>query len=262
MSQERKPLDATAYGAMVLLCALWGFQQAAIKLIAADVSLLMQAAIRSGAATLLVVGWGFYRGIPLFSRDGTLAAGIGAGLLFGAEFALIYGGLGHTNVSRMTVFIYLAPPLTALGLHLFVRGERLAPLQWVGVLVAFAGLALAFSDGFSSSETTWAGDLCGLGHAVGVERHAGQVDPPGERGVQGVEPRRLVLPGGHHADAGARVPQEELDQFPGRVARGAHDRHVGHRRRSFESAKAGVWRGNPESRFRRGGGRMKPPEFK
>ena len=53
VSQERKPLDATAYGAMVLLCALWGFQQAAIKLIADDVSLLMQAAIRSGAATLL-----------------------------------------------------------------------------------------------------------------------------------------------------------------------------------------------------------------
>ncbi|HEX6691216.1 MAG TPA: DMT family transporter [Burkholderiales bacterium] len=151
---------------MVLLCALWGFQQAAIKLIAGDVSLLMQAAIRSGCATLLVVAWGLYRGIPLFSRDGTLWAGIGAGLLFGAEFALIYGGLGHTNVSRMTVFIYLAPPLTALGLHFFVRGERLAPLQWGGVFLAFAGLALAFSEGFATEKTTWFGDLCGVGAAL------------------------------------------------------------------------------------------------
>lgn len=162
VSQERKHLDATAYGAMILLAALWGFQQAAIKLVAPEVSLLMQAAIRSAIAVALVLAWAPYRGIQLFARDGTLRAGIGAGLLFGAEFALIYGGLAYTNVSRMTVFIYLAPPLTALGLHFFVRGERLAPLQWIGVAVSFCGLALAFSDGFSSDRTTWPGDLCGF----------------------------------------------------------------------------------------------------
>jgi drug/metabolite transporter (DMT)-like permease len=162
VSQVRKPLDATAYGAMLLLAALWGFQQAAIKLTAPEVSLLMQAAIRSAGATALVLAWASYRGIPLFARDGTLRAGIGAGLLFGAEFALIYGGLGHTNVSRMTVFVYLAPPLTALGLHIFVRGERLMPVQWAGVFVSFAGLVLAFSEGFSSGQATWIGDLCGL----------------------------------------------------------------------------------------------------
>jgi drug/metabolite transporter (DMT)-like permease len=159
---ERKSLDATAYGAMLLLAALWGFQQAAIKLIAPEVSLLMQAAIRSAIATALVLGWSFYRHIPLFARDGTLRAGIAAGLLFGVEFALIYGGLGYTNVSRMTVFVYLAPPLTALGLHFFVRGERLAMVQWAGVLVSFAGLVLAFSEGFSSEKKTWVGDLCGV----------------------------------------------------------------------------------------------------
>src|SRR5262245_6185796 len=151
---------------MLLLAALWGFQQAAIKLTAADIPLVLQAAIRSAIATALVLGWAFYRGIPLFARDGTLRAGVAAGLLFGAEFALIYGGLAHTNVSRMTVFVYLAPPLTALGLHFFVRGERLAPLQWLGVLVAFGGLALAFSEGFSSRESTWLGDLCGILAAV------------------------------------------------------------------------------------------------
>src|SRR5262245_52528922 len=81
----RKPLDATAYGAMVLLAALWGFQQTAIKLTAPDVSLVMQAAIRSAIATALVLAWMPYRGIPLLRRDGTLWPGIGAGLLFGGE---------------------------------------------------------------------------------------------------------------------------------------------------------------------------------
>jgi drug/metabolite transporter (DMT)-like permease len=55
--------------------------------------------------------------------------------------------------------VYLAPPLTALGLHFFVAGERLGALQWGGVLVAFAGLVLAFSEGFFSGINTWVGDL-------------------------------------------------------------------------------------------------------
>jgi drug/metabolite transporter (DMT)-like permease len=66
----------------------------------------------------------------------------------------------------MSVFVYLAPPLTALGLHFFVAGERLAMLQWTGVLVAFLGLALAFAEGFYSEMNTWTGDLCGFAAAL------------------------------------------------------------------------------------------------
>jgi drug/metabolite transporter (DMT)-like permease len=163
MSQDRKALDATAFATMLLLTALWGFQQVTIKWIAADVSLVMQAAIRSMVATLLLFAWARMRGIGLFGRDGTLTAGIAAGLLFGFEFVFIYAGLGYTNVSRMSVFVYLTPALTALGLHFFVRGERLAAAQWGGVLVAFCGLLLAFADGFFSEKgSTWIGDACGV----------------------------------------------------------------------------------------------------
>jgi len=56
----------------------------------------------------------------------------------------------------MSVFIYLTPALTALGLHFFVRGERLSPLQWLGVAIAFLGLFLAFAEGFFSGQRTWA----------------------------------------------------------------------------------------------------------
>jgi drug/metabolite transporter (DMT)-like permease len=147
---------------MVLLTALWGFQQVTIKLIAADVSLVMQAAIRSIVAAGLRIIWAQIRGIWIFARDGTLAAGVGAGLLFAFEFVFIYAGLGYANASRMSVFVYLAPPLTALGLHFFVHGERLGLWQWSGVLVAFIGLVLAFAEGFSSNLDTFWGDLCGV----------------------------------------------------------------------------------------------------
>ena len=163
---ERKPLDSNAYALMVLLTALWGVQQVVIKLTANDISLVMQAGIRSIIATVLVLGWAAYKGISLWRRDGTLWAGVFAGLLFGGEFVFIYAGLEHTAASRMVVFIYLAPVLTALGLHLLVRGERLVPGQWAGVLVSFAGVALAFWEGFGASGNTWVGDVCGLIAAV------------------------------------------------------------------------------------------------
>src|SRR6266850_936458 len=160
MVQDRRALDLTALSLMVLLTALWGFQQVSIKVIAADVSPLMQAAIRSILAGVLLLAWARVRGIALFQRDGTGWAGIGAGLLFAGEFVFIYAGLEHTNASRMAVFIYTAPPLTALGLHFFVRSERLVPGQWLGVVLAFA-------EGFSSTQgATFIGDLCGVIAAV------------------------------------------------------------------------------------------------
>jgi drug/metabolite transporter (DMT)-like permease len=164
--RERKALDAKAFTLMLGLTALWGFQQVAIKLTAPDVSLVMQAALRSVIATALLLAWAQWRGTPLFGRDGTLGAGVAAGLLFGGEFIFIYGGLEHTAASRMVVFIYLAPVLTALGLHWLVPGEKLVRAQWAGVLVAFAGIALAFGDGFAAARGSLLGDFFGLIAAV------------------------------------------------------------------------------------------------
>lgn len=163
MSAERQALDATAFSVMVLLTALWGCQQVAIKLTAPDVSLVMQAGIRSIIATLLLLAWARLRAIRLFGADGTLGAGVLAGVLFAGEFVFIYAGLAHTAASRMVVFIYLAPIFTAIGLQVFVPGERLGPLQWVGAALAFGGVALAFADGFAAAGGgTWLGDLFGV----------------------------------------------------------------------------------------------------
>lgn len=160
---DRKPLDALAFGLMVVLTMLWGMQQVAIKLALPGVSPVAQAAIRSTVATVLLLAWARARAIPLFDRDRTLVPGLLAGLLFAGEFFLIYIGLNHTSASRMVVFVYLAPILTALGLAWLVPGERLTGVQWAGVFLAFAGLALAFADGFATqARSTVIGDACGV----------------------------------------------------------------------------------------------------
>jgi len=144
MTPLRRPLDTLATSVMLLLCICWGFQQIAIKLVAADISPIMQVGLRStfAALVLAVVVWRAEGGRAL--RDGTLGAGLLVGLLFGLEFLAVAQGLVYTTASHMSVFLYTAPIFTALGLHWRMPEERMAPLQWLGVAVAFGGIAVAF----------------------------------------------------------------------------------------------------------------------
>jgi len=69
----------------------------------------------------------------------------------------------------MVVFIYIAPFVVALGMPLIARAERLGALQSAGLVLAFAGIAWAFAEGFSrpaAGARQWLGD--GLGVLAGV----------------------------------------------------------------------------------------------
>ena len=83
--------------------------------------------------------------------------------------AAIFLGLTLTSASRMAVFLYTAPCFTALGLHWFVDGERMRRIQWLGIFVAFAGMTLAFADGFLHGATASGSTLGAVaGDALGV----------------------------------------------------------------------------------------------
>jgi drug/metabolite transporter (DMT)-like permease len=167
MSSERKPADALAVSMMILLCMCWGLQQIAIKVAVAGISPIMQAGLRSIIAAAVLLAWARLRRIRLLAPDGTLAIGMMAGALFAAEFVFIYAGLTRTTASRMVVFVYFAPCLTALGLQWLVPGERLNAGQWTGIVLAFLGVVLAFADGFSTAEgSTLVGDAFGVIAAV------------------------------------------------------------------------------------------------
>ena len=128
----------------MLICLTWGFNQPAIKLAIHDVPPLTQCAIRSSLATLILLGLMRWRGLPIVARDGTLAAGLIAGLLFGVEFLLIYRGLLYTTASRAVLFIYLAPFFVVIGARWLFPGDRFGPKQWLGLLMAFIGMVVAF----------------------------------------------------------------------------------------------------------------------
>src|SRR5882724_11900515 len=142
ISSAGRALTPGAVALMLMLCLSWGFNQIAVKLVLADVPPMLQALARSSGAlpVLLIIGW--LRGVKFLASDGTLWAGISAGVIFGIEFVLIYRGLLLTSASRAVVFLYTAPFFVALGSYLFLGG-RLRASQWGGLGLSFAGVALA-----------------------------------------------------------------------------------------------------------------------
>ena len=162
-----RPLDAIAAAIVVGLCLSWGFNQVATKLAIHDIPPLTQAATRSAVAALLIAGWCRLRGITLFARDGTLWFGLAAGVLFAAEFILIYQGLLYTTATRATLFIYLAPFFVVLGARIVLPADRFSPWQWLGLALSFAGMLIAFgvpTPALDPHQLT--GDLMMVGAAV------------------------------------------------------------------------------------------------
>ena len=139
-----RPLDATAIAVTIGLCLSWGFNNVAIKLAIHDIPPLIQSAARSLIAALLVGAWTQARGIPLLKRDGTLRAGILAGVLFALEFLLIYRGLVWTTATRGVLFLYLAPFFVVIGSRWLVPGDHFHLSQWLGLLLSFVGIVIAF----------------------------------------------------------------------------------------------------------------------
>jgi drug/metabolite transporter (DMT)-like permease len=142
ISSAGRPLSPGAAALMLMLCLSWGFNQIAIKLALPDIPPMLQATIRSAGALPVLLLVARLRGVKLFERDGTLGAGLFAGVLFGLEFVLIYRGLLLTTASRAVVFLYTAPFFVAVGSYQFL-GERLRASQWGGLALSFAGVALA-----------------------------------------------------------------------------------------------------------------------
>lgn len=140
----KRPIDLTALGLMILLCLAWGLQQSAMKLAAPAFDPMLQIGLRSTLAAMLVFALA-----RLVLRDRWLPGiflgpGLLAGSLFAAEFLLVAEGLRWTSASHLSVFLYTAPIFAAIGLHIAQPEERMAPVQWAGVGLTFAGVAAIF----------------------------------------------------------------------------------------------------------------------
>ncbi|MGJ4913650.1 DMT family transporter [Bradyrhizobium sp. HKCCYLRH2060] len=162
-SAASRPLGPGAIAVILVLCISWAFNQIAVKLALPEIPPMLQATLRSAGALPVLLLIARVRGVRMFERDGTLVPGLIAGMMFGVEFVLIYGGLLLTSASRAVVFLYTAPFFVALGSYRFL-GERLGAMQWSGLALSFAGVALAIGVPQANVDrTVLLGDLMVVG---------------------------------------------------------------------------------------------------
>lgn len=140
----RQPLDTQALVLMFFFCLCLGLQQVVLKAAAKDIAPVMQLALRSGISALLICFYMRWRHEKFSHLDETWKPGLAAGVLFTMEYLLLGEALRFTTASHAVVFLYTSPIFAALILHFKVRTERMSAIQWVGITLAFAGIAVAF----------------------------------------------------------------------------------------------------------------------
>lgn len=162
--ERREHMDALGASFLIGFNLLLGLNQALVKLVNAGFSPVFQVGLRSACAFLPVLLYALWTRKRLTVSDGTLGPGILLGILFSAEFCLLFVALDLTTVSRASLFFYTMPLWVAAGAHFLIEGERLSGRRILGLATAFAGIALALlaNDGGRSPAAHWQGDLLAL----------------------------------------------------------------------------------------------------
>jgi drug/metabolite transporter (DMT)-like permease len=165
---SRKPaLDAPGLGILLGVMLLFAVNQVIVKIVNEGLQPVFFAGLRSALAIVFVGGWMWLRGRPPRLRRAVAGAGILMGAAFAAEFTLLFLAIDLTTVGKAAVIFYSMPVWFALMAHVGLPGERITPVKALGLLLAFAGTALAILTSVDGGTGSLAGDLCALAAAIG-----------------------------------------------------------------------------------------------
>jgi drug/metabolite transporter (DMT)-like permease len=183
-------MDGFGAACLVGFALLLGFNQVVIKVTNDGLQPVFAAGLRSAGAALCLLAWMRFRGVAVVIQRGSVAAGVGLGLLFALEFTLLFNALDMTTVTRTSVIFYTMPVWLTLAAHFLLPGEGLTRAKLTGLGLAFGGMALAMVSRAPGGEASLAGDLCALGAAfcwtaIALLTRA--------KGMQGVSPEMQLL---------------------------------------------------------------------
>jgi drug/metabolite transporter (DMT)-like permease len=134
-------LSLGAAGSAALLCALFGANTVAIKIMLTGMGTFTAAGIRFSLAAGVIVLWALasHRPFRIQPRQyGSLAL---LSLIFTAQLSLFYLGMSKTTASRGALMANLQPFFTLFLAHFLIPGDRITWRKSVGLLMAFGGVA-------------------------------------------------------------------------------------------------------------------------
>ena len=153
-------MDLLGAALLIICSALMGVNQVLVKIVNAGLQPVFQAGLRSACAFIPVLLYMLILKKRLSVRDGSLGPGVLAGLLFTAEFMLLFQALDYTSVARASIFFYTMPLWTAIAAHFLIAGEQLNLLKLSGLLLAICGVIVALSNNPSpATDRAFIGDL-------------------------------------------------------------------------------------------------------
>ena len=153
-------MDISLVAWMVFLTSIWGLNAVTIKWLTMDITPFMAAGLRGLLATVLLTLFGLWRRESLLFRGMELIHALVIGGMFGLEFAFIFFGAPFTTGGHVSIFVNTAPFFVALGAHWFFPHERMHLVKLAGLVVAFAGVVVLFSDELYVQQSGfWRGDL-------------------------------------------------------------------------------------------------------
>ncbi len=159
-------LDAAGGAVLMGVTLLFAVNQMVIKITNVGLQPVFFAGLRSVLAVVFVLAWMRYRGIPVGITRAILPFGLLIGAVFAAEFLFLFVALDLTTLGRASVIFYSMPLWLALMAHVGLPGERLTRIRSIGLILAFAGTALAILSRGQGGAGSLAGDLCALAGAV------------------------------------------------------------------------------------------------
>ncbi|MDI9336568.1 MAG: DMT family transporter [Gammaproteobacteria bacterium] len=149
---------------LIVITLFWGAQQVLVKATILEIPPVTLAAIRFTTASVLLLV--IFRALKwtLMIKEFVLVLAIASGLTFVGSFISSQLGLAKISATRLTILLYTAPLWTAFFLSLL--GDKLNWRQWMGIVIAFFALSLAFGGYqlFTSTHTSdeLLGDLFGI----------------------------------------------------------------------------------------------------
>ena len=164
---QKERVDAAGATALIGFAVLLGFGQVVIKVVNEGLQPVFFAGLRSAGAVLCLWLWFRLRGRAVGLKRADLFFGVLIGLLFAAEFVLLFIALDLTTVTRTSVLFYTMPLWMAWMSHVAIPGQRITRIKAAGQGIAFAGVVVAMVFRSPGGEGGILGDLCALGAAIG-----------------------------------------------------------------------------------------------
>ncbi len=181
---SRRPLTWRAGLFALLLATLWSGNNVAIKLGLADAPPLRLGWMRFVVGGLVVCLWARISGADVRVRSEEWGRLLTIGVFFSVQLAFMNIGLNYTTAGNGVVLNSVYPIWVAVFAHFFIPGDRLSVDKLAGIMLAYAGVVVVFSQSFQMGTDLLFGDALMLtsgfllgGRLVYTARVVQSIDP-------------------------------------------------------------------------------------